>query len=290
MGPSTTDPPGRSPDNTRLRGRGPVSFARIPAHLLRCLRLRSRSSSLRRVRRQPCILGKRTDESASRSGRCSAFCGQADDAFECRLPSIQQVATATASSDLPANSDSTTPDQITASVDTSQSSVTVSITRSVASLFANIFTSASTISVTSTAQFKSAPICVLTLAGGGEAYNSKAASNLTANGCTIISNSTASDGVAANTSGAVTSIKTCSAGGYSGGSFNPTPITDCPPVADPLAVRSPPPNLSAACDHVNFAVSDTAIPLAPEFIAAVSPLSMGRPFFLPATTFCAAEA
>ena len=179
------------------------------------------------------------------------------------VASIQQVAIAMASSDLPADPDSTAPDQITATVDTSQNSVTVSIARSVASLFADLITPASTISATATAQYKSAPICVLTLAGGGEAYNSKAASNLTANGCAIISNSTAGDGMAANTSGAVTSTKTCSAGGYSGNSFNPTPITDCPPIADPLAVRTPPPNASASCDHVDFAVSDTVIPLAP---------------------------
>lgn len=79
--------------------------------------------------------------------------------------------------------------------------------------------------------------------------NSKAAlalknrSRITGNGCAVYSNSTSSAGIDAKKGVLLLSKLTCSAGGYSGGSdsFAPLPLTDCPPIEDPLAGRMPPP-------------------------------------------------
>ena len=179
------------------------------------------------------------------------------------VASVQQVAISFATDNMPPNPFPAGADQVAASVNTVAGTVTVTVTRKFASLLADLYEPSRTLSVNSMARFKSSPICVLTLGSTGAAFVARAAGNLYANNCAIASNSTGKNGLAGNTSGVVTSLKACSAGGYVGSAFTPTPITDCPVVQDPLAVRPPPPNATGPCDYTNFSFTDSAFPLNP---------------------------
>jgi hypothetical protein len=66
---------------------------------------------------------------------------------------------------------------------------------------------------------------------------------ITANGCTVQSNSTDRNGLHVEDNASVTADKVCSSGGYKGGNgakFSRAPITDCPKISDPLAAQAPP--------------------------------------------------
>ncbi len=179
--------------------------------------------------------------------------------------SVQQSVAGMAQSQLPQDVALAAPDQVTADVDVDNSTVTVSITRDLTPLVAMQFGIAdNSISVTSTAQYKSSPICVLVLdPAASSAFDAFANSNISAPKCAIISNSIASDGLSGTTNGQITSSKACSAGGYAGSAFTPTPITDCPVVPDPLASRAPPANVNGSCDYTDFAFSSSNVPLQP---------------------------
>jgi len=194
---------------------------------------------------------------------------------------VQQTATSFAKANLPVAANLALPDQIVASADMTNALVTVSIVRTVSPILSALNSTPTTISASATAQYRSAPICVLALSSSGVAFDAKAASNLTASGCAILSNSTATDGLTAHTNGLVSSQKTCSAGGYSGNSFSPTPITDCPGSADPLASRSPPSNVNDACQYTDYAFSDGALPLTPGVYCGGIAIKHGAAMFMP---------
>lgn len=80
-------------------------------------------------------------------------------------------------------------------------------------------------------------LCLLTLeVSKGKALNLDRDSLLTAGGCGIYSNSTDKKGLNAERNAQATASLICSAGGVSNkGILSPTPTTDCPAVADPLA-------------------------------------------------------
>lgn len=64
--------------------------------------------------------------------------------------------------------------------------------------------------------------------------------SVTANKCSAYSNSKSAKGIAVNGASRLTTELACSGGGYSGGvnNFRPLPITDCPQIQDPLALRA----------------------------------------------------
>lgn len=66
---------------------------------------------------------------------------------------------------------------------------------------------------------------------------------MTANGCSLYSNSSDAKGLQGEHSAVVQSLLTCSAGGFDGkkANFTPQPTTGCPVIADPLASRPAPP-------------------------------------------------
>ncbi|GJE25530.1 hypothetical protein LKMONMHP_0368 [Methylobacterium organophilum] len=66
---------------------------------------------------------------------------------------------------------------------------------------------------------------------------------VTAKDCSLYSNSTHAKGLLGKSRATAYAQVICSAGGYSGerANFNPTPVTDCPVIPDPLANRAPPP-------------------------------------------------
>ncbi len=80
-------------------------------------------------------------------------------------------------------------------------------------------------------------------------------SRLTANGCAVFSNSTSATGIQGTGRSLLTSVTTCSAGGFNGGSqnFEPMPFVDCPAFDDPLRDRRPP--TFSGCDFNNVRIN-----------------------------------
>ncbi len=78
-------------------------------------------------------------------------------------------------------------------------------------------------------------------------------SSVTASGCSAYSNSKSPDGVHVRDRSVLRTQMTCSAGGYRGSQSNyrPIPITDCPPVSDPLEPRARmiDETVKEGCDH-----------------------------------------
>lgn len=150
---------------------------------------------------------------------------------------------------------------------TAESSVKVDITETWTPFFAHFISSGITpVTVSAKARFiGSSNICVLGLSkktvGGVRLWNS---AQLTANGCGVYSNTAESDGFAVMDSGELSSTLNCVAGGYSiatAKSVDPLPLTDCPPLDDPLKDR-PPPDVGS-CDFNKLVVKDETRSLVP---------------------------
>jgi Flp pilus assembly protein TadG len=86
-------------------------------------------------------------------------------------------------------------------------------------------------------------ICVLGLANSGSAVFLDKSARLTGNNCGVFSNSGDANGFKAANNAVLNATIVCSAGGAmlsAGASVTPAPITDCPPLEDPLASRQAP--------------------------------------------------
>ena len=93
-------------------------------------------------------------------------------------------------------------------------------------------------------------ICILGLSTGSTAVYLDKGSRLTGNNCGVFSNSVKSAGLQIDSAAIAKATIFCSAGGatVSGAAIvNPTPITDCPPIPDPLLKRAAP--SFGSCDH-----------------------------------------
>lgn len=99
----------------------------------------------------------------------------------------------------------------------------------------------------------SSVICLLAL-GGGSANLGVDNGKVTASKCNTHSNSKASDGLVVNGLSSMSAKVICTGGGYVGvpNAFNPTPATDCPEAADPLASRAAP--AETKCDFTDYKV------------------------------------
>jgi Flp pilus assembly protein TadG len=146
-------------------------------------------------------------------------------------------------------------------VDADQASVTVTVVQPPqdALILSHIASYSDDISVDATAVARGGmKVCVVALQeAGGAAVSADDEAVLDATPCSILSNSKASDGIAADKDSKIKAGMICSVGGTSGPStnFTPAPTTDCPPYPDPLAQRPPPP--VGPCDHFNFEVGYT---------------------------------
>lgn len=101
------------------------------------------------------------------------------------------------------------------------------------------------------------PICVLGLEEKSSgAISLERNARMTGNQCAIYSNSTNPQGIKSKDAAVVKAELICSAGGKVGGkaNFEPSPLTDCPKLDDPLAGRPAP--FVGGCDYNNFSVSD----------------------------------
>lgn len=98
-------------------------------------------------------------------------------------------------------------------------------------------------------------LCVLGLhRNASDTIKGTNSARMTAEGCSVQSNSTDATGLNATDTSLVASAYTCTSGGYQGSasSYEPTPVTDCPQIPDPLEMRSPP--KVGGCDLLDFKV------------------------------------
>jgi Putative Flp pilus-assembly TadE/G-like len=91
-------------------------------------------------------------------------------------------------------------------------------------------------------------LCLLALDTSAKgAFDMEKKSQVTADGCSLYSNSTSPSGILGKDSATARAMSICSAGGFDGSKalFTPAPITDCTPIGDPLKNRPlPSPDMS----------------------------------------------
>ena len=107
-------------------------------------------------------------------------------------------------------------------------------------------------------------VCVIALMpSGAGAISMTKNSLLEGNGCSVYSNSTNSQGISLSSGSGIKADLVCSAGGVlNKGAVSGTKVlTDCPPMADPLAGRKPP--TVGACDYVGTIIKGKAVTLKP---------------------------
>lgn len=150
--------------------------------------------------------------------------------------------------------------EIGVAVSMKEASVTVTLTQPAvrALLLSHVSPFGEKIAVSSTAVSRGGSnLCVVALNGGVDgAFEAAMASKIDATGCTLVSNSTSSAGVRVSGSSTIKANQTCSVGGYSGPStaFTPAPLTDCPPIPNPLEKRATP--SVGGCDFTNTMIGD----------------------------------
>jgi Flp pilus assembly protein TadG len=157
--------------------------------------------------------------------------------------------------------------EIEASVAKNFSAVKVDISEEWTPFFAHFIKSDITpVRVTATARFVgSSNICVLGLSPklipGVQLWND---AQLSANNCGVYSNTASANGFVVMDSGILKSQLNCVVGGYQTGtarSVEPTPVTDCPPIDDPLSSRTPP--SVGGCDYNGLQIANQTKTLSP---------------------------
>ncbi|BCM82878.1 TadE/TadG family type IV pilus assembly protein [Methylobacterium indicum] len=140
---------------------------------------------------------------------------------------------------------------VSAEVGDRRSSVSTVIEETVPSLMGKLLSLPSTtIMVRATAQLVgSFRLCLLALDNSAKgALDLEKRAQVTAEGCTLYSNSRSPSGIQGKDSATARALSICSAGGFDGSKalFTPAPITDCTPIDDPLKDR-PLPSPSYDC-------------------------------------------
>lgn len=96
-----------------------------------------------------------------------------------------------------------------------------------------------------------APLCALSLEERqGRGIYLERRARILAPECAVVSNSTSPNGIVARDSTQLQATMICSAGGVDGrnAAFSPAPVTDCPAIPDPLALREEPE--AGGCTHL----------------------------------------
>lgn len=173
---------------------------------------------------------------------------------------VRAIVESTAESSLPEDL-GVAPFTLDVAVDSQHASVTVSLVQTTEDglILSHFAPYNDDLTVESTAVARGGiKVCVIALQENGKgAVSAIDEAVLDATPCSILSNSKASDGIAAEAQSQIKAGMICSVGGSTGASINfkPKPTTDCPPYPDPLAERAPPP--VGPCDHFNFEVGYT---------------------------------
>ncbi|WP_167858778.1 hypothetical protein, partial [Methylobacterium nonmethylotrophicum] len=140
---------------------------------------------------------------------------------------------------------------ITVTVGDKRTSVSTVLEETVPSLMGRLLSlPSSTLIIRSTAQLVgSVRLCLLALEPSVKgAVNLEKNAKVTADGCSLYSNSSHPSGMMGKDSATARALTICSAGGFDGSKalFTPSPITDCPSLGDPLKDR-PLPTPDANC-------------------------------------------
>lgn len=107
-------------------------------------------------------------------------------------------------------------------------------------------------------------VCVIALdTAAPETMELSQSGRMVARQCGVFANSASPSGISATGAVRLVSKLACSVGGFSGptSNYRPAPLTDCPPIRDPLAARPAP--SYGACDHTDMEVETLAVTLYP---------------------------
>ncbi|WP_238193467.1 TadE/TadG family type IV pilus assembly protein [Methylobacterium frigidaeris] len=131
---------------------------------------------------------------------------------------------------------------VTAEIGDRRSSVSTVIEETVPSLMGKLLSLPSTtLIVRAKAQLVgSVRLCLLALDPSAKgAFDMEKNAKVTADGCSLYSNSVSPSGILGKDSATARAMSICSAGGFDGSKalFTPAPITDCAPISDPLRDR-----------------------------------------------------
>lgn len=149
---------------------------------------------------------------------------------------------------------------VTAAVTNGNQTVQVTVSQPARLMLAGLFmNSPPTISATAQASIvfnnpNSPQGCIVSTATSGPGISVVGNGTIDANGCVIIADSTSSNAINITGNGVINSEKLCGPGGaYVGGvnaQMNPAP-SKCPPMPDPYANYTAPPEASASCQYGN---------------------------------------
>ncbi len=117
---------------------------------------------------------------------------------------------------------------------------------------------------TATAATLGEKVCVIALGDRvNKAINLNRRSQVTAVDCSVYSNSTLRESIDARDTSRLVAQSICTAGGYGGmlANYSPEPLTDCPPLPDPLESR-PAPEVGD-CTATNLMIRDRTTTLGP---------------------------
>lgn len=131
---------------------------------------------------------------------------------------------------------------ITVAIGDGRRSVSAVIEETVPSIMGKLLSLPSTtLIVRATGQLVgSVRLCLLALDPSAKgAFDVEKKAQVTAEGCSLYSNSSSPSGIQGKDSATVRALSICSAGGFDGSKalFTPAPITDCAPIGDPLRDR-----------------------------------------------------
>lgn len=155
---------------------------------------------------------------------------------------------------------------MTVTIDRKAAKVTVKLEQRWTPFFAQfIDQSVTPVRTTATASYVGASnICVLALAPSGlTGLHLNLFAKVEAHDCDVYSNTRSLAGVRLDVQARLNAKLICSAGGVVGllSNMTPSPVTDCPPVKDPLAARRQP--SVGGCDETSKAVSSGSVTLHP---------------------------
>lgn len=168
--------------------------------------------------------------------------------------------------ELAQNADTPRETILSASVNDDFTAVHVNISKTWSPFFAHFIVSGITpVKVEATARYVGRNnVCVLGLAESRTGVLLDRNATLTGNNCGLFSNAPTAKSMTIDFGATVKASIICAAGGVDvsgSATADPAPISDCPPLPDPLADRAPPP--FEGCDHTALAIKDETVTLDP---------------------------
>lgn len=177
--------------------------------------------------------------------------------------------------------------EVTAEISPERDSVTIAVASTVSPIFSRLFnTGLSSVEVRATALLAGRePICMIsTRSSGSHAMALRDNARLEAEDCGIYVNSGSSYALGLDGAVNMAASLICVHGGVSsnGGSANPSPVTRCPRIGDPLEHRKPSPRCSAS-NNVSAKITGNQALYPGEFCGGLDISSSATIYFFPGT-------